>query len=166
MRIDQCMDGEAIVAAFGAHPGPDCLKDVLPRFGQRIKVYNSLRGALGEAIRRDVSLSHLTFECYVNLVSNYTAFRSRFHSLGVRVQYFVRTAVDLTAHFQWQIQDRGAVKYTLFYALNLAVFFSFVYTTFLLKGTVGGSTAPLSPGPSSSGQISLARSCTPEVSTL
>lgn len=54
ISTDQCMDGEALVAAFGVHPGPDCLKDVLPRFGQRVKVYNVVKSALGAAIRLEV----------------------------------------------------------------------------------------------------------------
>lgn len=49
------MDGDAIVAAFGITSGPDCLKDVLPRFGQRIKVYHSLREAIGETLKQEVS---------------------------------------------------------------------------------------------------------------
>lgn len=44
------MDGEAIFATFGASPGHDCLKDVLPKFGQRIKVYCSLKKATGDAL--------------------------------------------------------------------------------------------------------------------
>lgn len=37
------MDGEAITVIFTTSPGPDCLKDVLPKLGQRLKVYNALR---------------------------------------------------------------------------------------------------------------------------
>ena len=42
------MDGEAITNAFSEQSGPDCLKDVIPKFGQRIKVYKALKTALGE----------------------------------------------------------------------------------------------------------------------
>ena len=52
--VEQCMDGEAIIAAFGATSGPDCLRDVLPKYGQRIKVYNSLKLLLGDSIRHEV----------------------------------------------------------------------------------------------------------------
>ena len=41
--IDQYMDGEAICQAFATATGPDCIKDVLPRFGERVKVYNAIR---------------------------------------------------------------------------------------------------------------------------
>ena len=40
---EQEMDGEAITAVFTTSPGPDCLKDVLPKLGQRLKVYNALK---------------------------------------------------------------------------------------------------------------------------
>lgn len=54
---DQEMDGEAIVNAFGICSGPDCLKDIVPKYGQRIKVYNAIRGTLGEAFCQKVSSS-------------------------------------------------------------------------------------------------------------
>ena len=41
------MDGEAIYQAFGTLSGPDCLKDVLPRFGERLKVYNAIKSVIG-----------------------------------------------------------------------------------------------------------------------
>lgn len=37
------MDGDAIVAAFASTPGPDCLRDVLPKVGQRMKVYMTIK---------------------------------------------------------------------------------------------------------------------------
>lgn len=40
------MDGEAIVTAFGSIHGPDCLKDVIAKYGLRLKVYNALRKEL------------------------------------------------------------------------------------------------------------------------
>ena len=43
MFLDQAMDGEAISQALGTLPGPDCLKDVVPKFGVRLKVYNAIR---------------------------------------------------------------------------------------------------------------------------
>ena len=84
------MDGEALLAAFGTHPGPDCLRDVLPKFGQRIKVYNCLKGALREAIRLQVSSYHLsvvspTCRYCVNLVCNYLHYRIRFPLLEIGV---------------------------------------------------------------------------------
>lgn len=41
--IDHAMDGDAIVAAFASTPGPDCLRDVLPKVGQRMKVYMTIK---------------------------------------------------------------------------------------------------------------------------
>ncbi len=52
---DQEMDGEAVVEAFGTCSGPDCLKDVVPKYSQRIKVYNAIKCALGEYFRQKVS---------------------------------------------------------------------------------------------------------------
>lgn len=37
------MDRKAIFGAFGCHAGPDCLKDILPLYGQRIKVYRTIK---------------------------------------------------------------------------------------------------------------------------
>jgi len=42
------MDGEAIAAAFGSCPGPDSFKTVLPKLGQRLKVYNALKATFEE----------------------------------------------------------------------------------------------------------------------
>ena len=43
------MDGEALLGAFGCQAGPDCLKDVLPKFGQRIKVYRAIKSEIDKA---------------------------------------------------------------------------------------------------------------------
>ena len=40
------MDGEAVFGAFGCQVGPDCLKDILPTYGQRIKVYRAIKAAI------------------------------------------------------------------------------------------------------------------------
>ena len=48
------MDGEAIQEAFASCSGPDCLKAVLPKYGQRLKVYNCVKAALGEAYQQKV----------------------------------------------------------------------------------------------------------------
>lgn len=42
LHIDQEMDGEAVSVALATHCGPDCLKDVLPKYGIRLKVYNMI----------------------------------------------------------------------------------------------------------------------------
>lgn len=40
---EQDMDGEAVDEAFATASGPDYIKDVLPKFGQRVKVFNALK---------------------------------------------------------------------------------------------------------------------------
>ena len=42
------MDGEAISAAFASSPGPDCLRDVVPKLGHRLKVYAALKSVFEE----------------------------------------------------------------------------------------------------------------------
>lgn len=37
------MDGEAVTAAFATNPDPDCLKEVLPKLGQRLRVYKAFQ---------------------------------------------------------------------------------------------------------------------------
>lgn len=48
------MDGEDVFDAIGCQVGPDCLKDVLPKYGQRIKVYKAIKAALEVAISQEV----------------------------------------------------------------------------------------------------------------
>lgn len=50
------MDGEAVIGSFGTQAGPDCLRDVLPKYGQRIKVYKAIKEALGNSIINEVSI--------------------------------------------------------------------------------------------------------------
>ena len=44
--VDEQMDGEAISVAFATQSGPDCLKDVIPKYGLRLKVYQALKQVL------------------------------------------------------------------------------------------------------------------------
>jgi hypothetical protein len=37
------MDGVAVATAFTTAPGPDCLKEVVPKLGQRLKVYKAIK---------------------------------------------------------------------------------------------------------------------------
>lgn len=48
------MDGNAVLQALATLSGPDCLKEILPKYGQRIKVYNVIKVAVG-ASYEDVS---------------------------------------------------------------------------------------------------------------
>lgn len=50
---DEDMDGAAISAGLASCPGPDWLKDVLPRVGIRLKVHNALK-----ALYHQVQVSH------------------------------------------------------------------------------------------------------------
>ena len=40
------MDGEAIATAFAVTPGPDCIRDVVPKVGVRMKVYQAIKRTL------------------------------------------------------------------------------------------------------------------------
>ena len=51
---DQEMDGEAIVAALATCSGPDCLKDVIPKLGSRLKVYNALKVVISDCYKLKV----------------------------------------------------------------------------------------------------------------
>ncbi|XP_065892750.1 uncharacterized protein [Dysidea avara] len=49
--IQQCfeaqeIDGEALFGAVGCQVGLDCLKDILPKFGQPIKVYRAIKAEM------------------------------------------------------------------------------------------------------------------------
>ena len=48
------MDGEAVLGALGRQVGPDCLKNILPKYGQRIKVYHAIRLAVGTAPPQEI----------------------------------------------------------------------------------------------------------------
>lgn len=56
---EQEMDGEATVAAFATRSGPDCLKDVVPKLGSRLKVYNALKVVINDGYQQKVSLKHI-----------------------------------------------------------------------------------------------------------
>lgn len=51
---EQEMDGEATVAALATCSGPDCLKDVVPKLGSRLKVYNAIKVAINEGYQLKV----------------------------------------------------------------------------------------------------------------
>jgi len=48
------VDEGAIFGAFGCQMGPDCLRDILPTFGQRIKVYRVIKAASDTAPCQEV----------------------------------------------------------------------------------------------------------------
>ena len=47
--VENDMDGEAVSLAFASCSGPDCIKDVIPKYGLRLKVY--------QAIKREIEAS-------------------------------------------------------------------------------------------------------------
>ena len=42
------MDGTAVMQTFATYSDPDCLKEVIPKFGVRVKVYLALKKYLQE----------------------------------------------------------------------------------------------------------------------
>ena len=56
---EQEMDGEALMTAFATRSGPDCIKDVIKAYGTRLKVYNAIKAAIGEAYQQNVSFMHM-----------------------------------------------------------------------------------------------------------
>ena len=47
MNLDEQMDGTAIIQAYGSSPGPDCLKEVIPKpYDVRLKVYTAIKTCL------------------------------------------------------------------------------------------------------------------------
>ena len=57
---EQETDGEATVAAFATRSGPDCLKDVIPKLGSRLKVYNAIRVVINEGYQQKVIMYHIS----------------------------------------------------------------------------------------------------------
>ncbi len=70
------MDGDAICQALESFSGSDALKDVLPRFGERVKVYN--------AIKKAFVLSEPKFSQVSQLVSRSQTLPLRRKGLGKR----------------------------------------------------------------------------------
>ena len=55
-HAEEEMDREAIISAFGTQSGPDCLKDIILQFGQRIKVYKAIKVAMGGTFAQEVAI--------------------------------------------------------------------------------------------------------------
>ena len=49
LYVDEEMDGKAIQQTYATRSGPDCLRDVIPKYGQRVKVYNFIKQAIDSA---------------------------------------------------------------------------------------------------------------------
>jgi len=50
------MDGESLVTLIGIVPWPDCLKDLIPKIGLRLKVYHSIKASYDEETNKVSSL--------------------------------------------------------------------------------------------------------------
>ena len=46
--IENEIDGESLATLIGIVPGPDCLKDLIPKIGIRIKVYHHIKAYYDE----------------------------------------------------------------------------------------------------------------------
>ena len=57
------MDGEAIGLALATTAGPDCLRDVIPKYGLRLKVYRAIKDTLMQQVCMYVGNYGLTFQC-------------------------------------------------------------------------------------------------------
>ena len=44
------MDGDSLLTLIGVTPGPDCLKDLVPKIGTRLKVYRCIKACYDEEI--------------------------------------------------------------------------------------------------------------------
>ena len=44
------MDGEALVTLIGVTPGPDCLKELVVKVGQRLKLYKEIKSLYEEKV--------------------------------------------------------------------------------------------------------------------
>lgn len=49
--VEQEMDGIAVVQIFGTYSGPDCLKEIIGKFGLRVKVYTAIKTRLERDMR-------------------------------------------------------------------------------------------------------------------
>lgn len=66
------MDGEATAAAFATCAGPDCLKDVIPKLGSRLKVYNALKLVISQGYKQKVfTIQELTLHTSYFVLTSY-----------------------------------------------------------------------------------------------
>jgi hypothetical protein len=59
-NIDEDMYGQALIDAFDTCSGPDCLRDILPKFGIRVKTYKVLKNLLHCILDKQVCPSIFT----------------------------------------------------------------------------------------------------------
>ena len=56
--LENEMDGDALSTLIGITPGPDCLKDLVPKVGVRLKVYQCIKAIYN----KELSIVRLSFE--------------------------------------------------------------------------------------------------------
>ena len=56
LNIEENMDGQALIDAFETCSGPDCIKDIIPKYGIRVKTYKILRDLLHCVLDKQVCL--------------------------------------------------------------------------------------------------------------
>ena len=50
--------------------GPDCIKDVIKPYGARLKVYNTIKAAIGESYKHNVSVVTLLYQLSSNIFAS------------------------------------------------------------------------------------------------
>ena len=73
------MDGDAIMDALASCSGPDCLKEVLPKYGQRIKLYKAISQEVGLELH------------FYSIENKYDIIRS----ITVRIHFLIMVQQDL-----------------------------------------------------------------------
>ena len=63
------MDGESLEALLGTTQGPDCLKELIPKVGIRLKLYQRIRTALYNQDCQVFSVSHILGQEHACIVS-------------------------------------------------------------------------------------------------
>ena len=64
------MDGESLEALLGTTQGPDCLKELIPKVGIRLKVYQRIRTAMYNRCQIFSSVSHIRARTCICIVSS------------------------------------------------------------------------------------------------
>ena len=48
-QLENDVDGDALMTLVGLTPGPDCLKELIPKIGTRMKVYKLIKAYYDES---------------------------------------------------------------------------------------------------------------------
>ena len=55
--VDNEMDGEALETLIGTSIGPDCLKELIPKLGVRLKVYQRIKTMMFSPVRYSTGIA-------------------------------------------------------------------------------------------------------------